>query len=99
MKKFRLQSDKFTAEEQIYIEHDTLAGVECIQCTLDALSKNLSSIPLTATGIPRNEVRKRGKENKAHDEYFVKGTPDFDFQMILNYSSMAVIHGNRHLIG
>lgn len=98
--KIRLQSDDFTAEELLYIENDTLAGVECIQYTLDALSKNLSSIPLTATGIPRNEVRKRGKENKAHDEYFVKGTPDFDFQMILELLFHGgYSHGNRHLIG
>ena len=57
--KIRNQCDELTSDELKYIENDTLAGVECIQKTLDALGKNISSIPYTATGIPREQVRKR----------------------------------------
>ena len=92
--------EDFTQDELEYIEHDTLAGVECIQKTLDNLGKNISSIPLTATGIPRNEARKRGKQNAAHDNYFILGTPEYEVHLILE----AVYHGgfthaNRHYIG
>lgn len=98
--KIRNQSDEFTPDELIYIENDTLAGVECIAKTLKTLKKNIHSIPLTATGIPRNEVKLRGKENKAHDKYFLPGTPEYKTQLrneLLFHGGYT--HGNRHYIG
>ena len=67
--KIRTQYENFTPDELEYIEHDTLAGVECIQKTLDVLGKSIYSIPYTATGIPREEVRVRGKRYSAHDRF------------------------------
>ena len=43
--------DNFTADELEYIEHDTLAGVECIDKLMTQLHKRIYSIPYTATGI------------------------------------------------
>ena len=63
--KLRSQHESFSADELEYIEHDTLAGVECINALMNALGKKLWSMPYTATGIPREEVRKRGKKNAA----------------------------------
>ena len=98
--KIRNQSDiaSITADELKYIENDTLAGVECIQKTMDILHKRIYSIPYTATGIPRERVREIGKENHARD-LFKSIVPEFYIQEILE----AVYHGgythaNRHYI-
>ena len=48
------KGDDFTPDELEYIEHDTLAGVECIQKTLDALGKKIYTAPYTSTGIVRD---------------------------------------------
>ena len=86
----RNQSDlkEFTIDELHYIENDVLAGVECIQKTMDTLHKHIYSIPYTATGIPREAVRTIGKEYHARD-MFKRIVPDFIVQQILE----KVFHG------
>ena len=87
--KLRSQHESFTLSELTYIEHDVLCGVECIDATMKSLKKNLSSIPMTATGIPRQESRAIGSENRAH-EWAVGLMPDtYAEQMIFE----AVFHG------
>ena len=96
--KVRGQNEQFTADELEYIEHDTLAGVECIQKTLKSLNKSIYSIPYTATGIPREETRIRGKENGAH-EYFLR--MNFDYTQQQKGESIyhgGYTHANRHFI-
>ena len=96
--KIRNQLGYFTRDEMDYIECDTLAGVECIDETMCALHKHIYSMPYTATGIPREEVRKIGKKNGARDSFL---------KIVLNYEqyikSTNIYHGgythaNRHLI-
>ena len=97
--KVRNQSDKFSRYELDYIEHDTLAGVECIDATMKALKKRIYSIPLTATGIPREEVYKRGIEHQAHKQ-FQKISSDYDFyQKQENAFHGGYVHGNRYYLG
>ena len=96
--KIRHQNTTMNHAEKSYIEHDTLAGVECLQKTLDALGKNIHSIPYTATGIPREKVQKLAKANRGR-ELFKKIVCDYATQVILE----AVFHGgythnNRHFI-
>lgn len=96
--KIRNQDTFMNHSEKQYIEHDTLAGVECIQKTLDALGKNIYSIPYTATGIPREKVQKLAKAHRGR-EAFKKMAPEYEIQKILE----AVFHGgythnNRHYI-
>ena len=50
--KLRTQHDTLSSDELEYIEHDTLAGVECIDKTIQALNKKIWSLPYTATRIP-----------------------------------------------
>lgn len=96
--KIRHQSGRFTPHEKTYIEHDTLAGAECIQATMDALHKEIYSIPLTATGIPREEVRKRASKNKGRD-LFRKIVPEYEVQMLLEkVFHGGYTHNNRHYI-
>jgi len=96
--KIRTQNDEFTAAELHYIENDTLAGVECIQATKDVLHKRIYSMPYTATGIPREAVRKIGKEHHARD-LFKRIVPDYTIQCILEkvYHG-GYTHANRHYI-
>lgn len=98
--KIRSQLDaSFSPEELEYIEHDTLAGVECIDKTMVQLNKRIYSMPYTATGIPREEARKRGKKNRAREDFLRISPDDYRVQEILE----AVFHGgythaNRHYI-
>ena len=98
--KIRHQDPKLSPlsqDELEYIEHDTLAGVECIDKTLEALGKNIASIPLTATGIPREQTRKRGKR-KAH-EFFQKIALTLDqYKKFTQIYHGGYTHGNRHYI-
>ena len=98
--KIRNQSeDNFSPDEIEYIEHDTLAGVECIDKTMNQLHKRIYSMPYTATGIPREEARKRGKKNNAR-ELFMRIVP----KSYLTQQKLELVyhggftHANRHYI-
>lgn len=97
--RIRNQYEEFTADELTYIEHDTLAGVECIDATMMTLGKDITSLPYTATGIPREQIRKRGKKFSAHERFLTK-VPDLDQQMNLErvYHG-GYVHANRFMAG
>lgn len=97
--KLRNQDEDYTLEELTYMEYDTLAGVECIQKTKDTLNKFIFAMPYTATGIPREEMRNRGKPEHAHAA-FKRIAPDYDLQQMLEkvYHG-GYTHGNRHFLG
>ena len=66
---------------------------------MQALHKRIYSIPYTATGIPREAVRKLAKANRGRDQ-FLRMVSDWPVQQILE----QVFHGgytynNRHYIG
>lgn len=95
--KIRNQDTPLDANEMEYIENDTLAGVECIDKTLEALGKNISSIPMTATGIPREQTRKRGR--RAAHEFFQKIALTLaQYKKFVQIFHGGYTHGNRHYI-
>lgn len=97
--KVRHQSDTLNDDELDYIECDTLSGVECIRATMDALHKQVYSMPFTATGIPREDIRKAAKENKGR-ALFEKIAPEFYVQELLELVFHGgFTHANRHIIG
>lgn len=96
--KIRTQREVFTRHELDYIEHDTLAGVECIDATMKALNKRIYSMPYTATGIPREECRKIAKKNGGRQSFL---------SMVLSYEQYiqatrcyhgGYTHANRYKI-
>lgn len=90
---------RFTPHEKTYIEHDTLAGVECLQKTMDTLGKWIYAMPYTATGIPREIIRKIGKEHNARDKFLRMVPKDYDTQLMLeNVFHGGYTHNNRHYI-
>lgn len=94
--KVRNQNEHFQKDELTYIEHDTLAGVECLQKTMDALNKRIYSMPYTATGIPREQIQKIGKEYQAHD-LFLKLSPEFEIYKEHEAAFHGgYVHGNRY---
>lgn len=98
--KLRNQSDKLSDNELKYIEHDVVAGVMCLDVTMNALSKNLGSIPMTATGIPRNDLRDIGKSHKAHDKFKNIVSDEWIFHLF----EESIFHGgythnNRYYMG
>lgn len=98
--RLRNQSDTLTPEELLYIEHDVKAGVECIDATMQALGKNISTIPYTGTGIPRGEVRAIGKKNRAYDLFKRQSPEDYNMQLIYeNVFHGGYVHNNRYYEG
>lgn len=96
--KFRDQQHKFTKDEIEYIEHDTLAGVECLQKTLDLHHKKIYSIPYTLTGFIRADIERIGKENSAK-ELFNAIAPTFEqYIKLTNMFHGGYVHANRFYI-
>ena len=97
--KIRHQKTKLSESELTYAEYDTLAGVECIDATMEALNCKIYSIPYTNTGIVRNETRKRGKKNRARQHY-LKVVPSWEGQQkseMLYHGGYT--HANRYVVG
>ena len=96
--KIRTQYDVFTRDELDYIECDTLAGVECIDELMTGLNKKIYAMPYTATGIPREQARKIGRQYGQREKFL---------SMVLSYEqyiqATRVFHGgythaNRYFI-
>lgn len=96
---YRHQDHKFTRSELKYIEYDTLALVECLDKMAINLRKNIATLPMTATGIPRGELREIGKKLQVHQSYFAKAVPEFDLGMkLIRIYHGGFTHSNRHYI-
>ena len=92
----RIQGERFSPDEKTYIEHDTLAGVECIDKTMKVLGKHIYSMPYTATGIPREAVQKLAKAAGWRDR-FLAMVSDYETQKILEQVFHGgYTHNNRH---
>lgn len=72
----RHQDTPLTDEEMHYAEYDTLGGAECIDALKNQLNKNMGTMPLTATGITREKMQKRGRANKAR-RWFLSVCADY----------------------
>ena len=97
--KIRNQNHHFTKDELKYIENDTLAGVECLQKTMDELGKHIYSMPYTATGIPREDTRKLGKDHNAKDRFnnqALEYGQQITMQEYVYHGGFT--HGNRHFV-
>lgn len=97
--KLRSQHEIYDAGELEYIEHDTLAGVECLDATARNLNKTPHSIPLTATGIPRLDVRRIGKENRAKDRFLRMALTFEEYLIAEMVYHGGYTHANRYLVG
>lgn len=96
--KLRTQKTRLSAEEKHYIENDTLAGVECLQKTMDSLNKRIYSIPYTATGIVREGFLKEGKAYQAH-LLFNQISPEFEvYQLLEKVFHGGFTHANRYML-
>ena len=96
--KFRTQSTELSTEELHYAEFDTLAGVECLDKLRASLHKHVYSMPFTATGIPREEVRIRGKMHSAHDKFYNRALTYDQQQIMERVYHGGYTHANRHFI-
>lgn len=97
--KIRDQSGIFSDDELLYIQNDVLAGVECLDTLCKTLNKRVYSMPYTATGIPRDDIRTIGRKHKAR-ETFKKCAPDWSIQMLLELLFHGgYSHGNKNIAG
>lgn len=94
----RTQTSPISDTELGYAEGDTLAGVECLHKTFLALGKNNATIPLTATGIPRSDIKRLAK-NAHYKDVFTKIAPTYEqYLMLTDTFHGGYVHGNRHYI-
>ena len=96
----RNQDYEYSEEELHYPENDTLAGVECLDAYMEAIGKNITTLPYTATGTVRDQTRKAGKKHKAHNQYLRICIDTLE----LLEKAMRVYHGgythaNRYIVG
>ena len=96
--KIRHQRGWFTRDELDYIENDTLAGVECIDYTMQALGKKIYSMPYTATGIPREECRNIGKKNHARRDFLTMVMTYEQYVQAERCYHGGYTHANRYVI-
>lgn len=97
--RIRSQREHFTRDELTYIEHDTLAGVECLDKTLKSLGKkHIYAMPYTATGIPREEVFKRGMAENAKRLFNILCLSFEQYKKMEYVFHGGYVHANRHLI-
>lgn len=97
--RIRHQNSLITDEEWHYAECDTLAGVECLDLTAQALGKTVNTLHLTATGIPREEVQKRGGHS-AHLSFQQIQPKEYALQLRQEDTYHGgYVHTNRFLIG
>lgn len=98
-KKFRSQTAIYNKDELEYIEHDTLAGVECIDAIMHNLGKQIYSIPYTSTGIIRKDIQEIGKAHNAHEE-FLRIAPTYEqYKKLTKVFHGGYVHANRYYIG
>lgn len=97
--KIRSQTDEeFSKDELEYIEHDTLAGVECLDKLRIALNKSIYSMPFTATGIPREACRTIGKDFHARDKYKRVALTYDQYRKAERCFHGGFTHANRYMI-
>lgn len=97
--KIRTQDETFSADELEYIEHDVLAGVECLDALREVLKKDVYSMPYTATGIPREDVRKLGRPFNAN-QFFRRHAATFEqYLQLEQVYHGGFTHANRHEVG
>lgn len=97
--KIRSQNEHFSSDELEYIEHDTLAGVECLDALKESIHKRIYSMPYTATGIPRNELRSIAFKNRGK-EWFLRNVPSYtQYKKLEKVYHGGYTHANRHYVG
>lgn len=96
--KFRSQNETYNQDELQYIEFDTLAGVECIDKTMQMIHKRIFSLPFTSTGIIRDLLFQIAKAHNAK-ELFLRIAPTFEqYEKLVQMFHGGYVHANRFFI-
>lgn len=95
----RNQDGNFTQDEFEYIEHDTLALVECLDKIRENLHKHTYNIPITCTAIIRESMRIEGKKVRAHNR-FLRIAPSYElYRKLEQMYHGGFTHCNRNTAG
>lgn len=95
----RHQNRRYTDEELLYIEHDTLAGVECLNALANRLKNTVVDIPFTNTGIVRRHVQVIGRKNYAKQEFNKQLITFEELDIMHSVFHGGFTHANRHIVG
>lgn len=95
----RDQNYHYSADELQYAEYDTLAGAECIDVMKEILNHKIYAMPWTATGIPRENVRKIGSKHSAHKSFVSQALTINQLLQAKQTYHGGYTHGNRAYYG
>ena len=95
----RGQHSRIPWRDKRYAEYDTLSLAECIDATMKMLNKRIYSIPLTATGIVREDVRMEGMKHGGHDQFLRSALTYEQYIKCCKIYHGGYTHANRHYIG
>ena len=85
-------------DELLYIEHDTLAGVECLNKLADNLKDTVVSLPYTLTGIVRRDMRREGRAHYAKQIFNRQLLTWKEYQILEKVFHGGFTHANRHIV-
>lgn len=94
----RNQNSRISKKNHSYMEGDVVALGDCIQATMDALNCNITTLPYTATGILRRDLKYIGKKNKAKQKYLNCLMSYETYRFAENVYHGGYCHGNRFFI-
>ena len=97
--KVRHQNTRLTQAEMGYMEADTVVLAECLYKTMELLNCNITTLPYTATGIPRRDIKRIGKQHKAKIKYnnCLMEYEDYVFAEKVYHGGYS--HANRFYVG
>lgn len=94
----RHQNTPISGLELGYLEGDVVTLGDCIQKTMDILNCNITTLPYTATGMPRRDVQRIGRKNKAKQKYNNRKQTFEEYIFSEKVYHGGYSHGNRHYI-
>ena len=94
-----LYPDSELSEQELqYIENDVICMEECFEKQLEFTHDTIASIPLTATGYVRRDLRESCNNDLYRNNYFLNCTLDAESYMFcLNSYAGGYTHNNRFL--
>ena len=97
--KIRHQNTRLTQAEMGYMEADTVVLGQCINKTMELLNCNITTLPYTATGIPRRDIKRIGKKHNAKGKYNTCLMEYDDYVFAEKVYHGGYSHANRFYVG
>lgn len=97
--KIRDQQTFLSDSEITYISNDVVALIECLAATAGELHRPFYNLPLTATAIPRGDIKEIGGNYHAHAVFEKEALTFEQYQLCEQIYSGGYVHADRGIVG